>query len=215
MPNGDDAPEGLTGREYVEWVREHQKQKSQEQPPARGARSQNIKMSGKSVPDNRTIPKNQQARRDLNKKLREEQKPARDKEEYEKKHPVLTKARRVAGKVHGAIQKTTSRYVSSREESHRRLERASNEEKERYSDSWVSVSPWGISSLPRKKSKNKPSSRSGGSNDYYGISLTNSLTGASYGGGLGGGFLSSTLPKKSTNPAHKKKKNPTTRRRRY
>ena len=176
-------------------------------------RSQNIKMNGKPVPENRNIPKNQQAQRDLRAQKRKEQ------DTFENRHPTANRVVQGLKKAGHAAKEAGNRYVSAREESHRRLSRATEEEREQYSDSWASQPVWG-SSLPRRKStrsksKKKPSSRSGSSNDYYGISLTNTLTGASYGGGLGGGLLGSTLPRKSTNLSHKRKKKPTTRRRRY
>jgi len=125
---------------------------------------------------------------------------------------VVTSA---AKKVWNAAGEGRDRYVGAREESHRRLERATHEERERVSDSWAGVPVWNTSTLPKRKSKSKKkvSSRSGSSNDYYPVYLTNTLTGASYGGGLGGFGVGSSLPKKSTTT--KRKKKPTTRRRRY
>jgi len=197
MPNEDDAPEGLTGREYVEYMN-RRKQQTQENPRNTGSRSQNVKVNG--------IPANQQARRDLNKKLREEQKPARDKEEYEKKHPVLTKARRVAGKVHSVIQKTTSRYVEGSDIANRRHEAMRSSGRDTVAGTWVTA--------PIGASKRKTA------NDNYStlFRVPSSLPGLS---GLmsGGGFgLGSSLPKESTNTRKKKttkrKKKPV-RRRRY
>ncbi len=175
------------------------------------SRSQNVKLNGKPVPDNRGIPANQQAQRDLRAQKMKEQKA--EAEKFENKHPRAHRIIQGVKRVGSAAKEAGNRYVSTREESHRRLERATHEEREQYSDSWAGVPVWNTSTLPKRKSK-KPSSRSGGSNDYYGISLTNTLTGASYGGGLGGGLLGSTLPRKSTNLSHKRKKKPTTRRRR-
>ncbi len=181
----DDAPEGLTGAEYVEWMKNHQKQQPQKQSPARGSRSQNVKVNG--------VPANQQARRDLNKKLREQQKPAKDKEEYEKKHPILTKVRRVAGKVHGAIQKTTSRYVEGSNVANRRHEAMRSSGWENVSGTWVTA-PIGVSN---KKTAN---------DNYHSLwSVPSSVPGMS---GLmsGGGFgIGSSLPKKSTTAKRKKK----------
>jgi hypothetical protein len=166
-------------------------------------RSQNIKMNGRLVPDNRTIPANQQAARDLRNQKRREQ------DTFANRHPTAHKVIQGVKRVGSAVKEAGNRYVSSREEGQRRLSRATEEEREQYSDSWAGVPVWNTSTLPKRKSK-KPSSRSGGSSDYYGIRLTNTLTGASYGGGLG--MWGSSLPKKSTTA--KRKKKPTTRRRR-
>src|SRR5208337_1231739 len=173
-------------REYAEY-----EEKKKAGAGQAGQRSQNIKMNGRPVPDNRGVPANQQAQRDIRNKARQEQ------DTFEKRHPTAHKiVRAVVGAGHAA-KEAGNRYVSSREENQKTLARVGRQEHEEFSDSWVSQPVWG-SSLPKRKSKN-PSLRSGGSNDYYGISLTNSLTGASYGGGLGGGLgmWGSSLPKKS------------------
>ena len=106
-----------------------------------------------------------------------------------------------------AAKRGINRYVSAREESHRRLDRATNEGRERVSDTWAGE-PVRRSAPTRKRQ----SYRSGGSNDYYPVYLTNTLTGASYGGGLG--MWGSSLPRGSTNPAGKRKKKTTKRKRR-
>jgi hypothetical protein len=191
--------------------REYEEKKNREAGGGGGEsahRSQNVRMNGKPVPDNRTIPANQQRERDLRTQKRKEQ------DTFEKRHPTAHKVIQGVKRVGSGAKAGMNRYVSSREEGQRRLSRATEEEREQYSDSWAGVPVWNTSTLPKRKSK-KPSSRSGSSNDLYPVYLTNTLTGASYGGGLGGGLLGSTLPRKSTNLTHKKKKKTTTRRRRY
>jgi len=120
---------------------------------------------------------------------------------------VVTSA---AKKVWNAAGEGRDRYIGAREESHRRLERATREEREQYGDMWIGGDVWNTSTRP--KSKKKPSPRSGGSSDYYSYGLTNTLTGGFAGGG-GLGMWGSSLPKKSTTT--KRKKKTTTRRRRY
>jgi len=156
-----------------------------------GQRSQNIKMNGRPVPDNRGVPANQQARRDLNKKLREQQKPAKEKKEYQEKHPILTKARRVAGKVHSAIQKTTSRYVEGSNEANKAHGAINRESKRGIEGTWVS--------------QRQPSYGSGNDNYHSLWSVPSSVPGMS--GLMSGGFgVPSTLPGSSIKKKSTKKK---------
>jgi hypothetical protein len=152
---------------------------------------QHIKRDGKDFHYPKKIPSNQQSRRDLNKKLREQQKPAKEKKEYQEKHPILTKARRVAGKVHSAIQKTTSRYVEGSNEANKAHGAINRESKRGIEGTWVS--------------QRQPSYGSGNDNYHSLWSVPSSVPGMS--GLMSGGFgVPSTLPGSSIKKKSTKKK---------
>lgn len=116
--NFDDAPEGLTGEDFAEYVRkkqESQKKKTQEEKPT--AQGQNIRTG--------YIPKNQQDRRELNRKLRDEQKTKTEQEqgrkEFETKHPYITKGIKAGKKAVEVLNKKTAGFIEDSRKSDQKL----------------------------------------------------------------------------------------------